>query len=162
MGWTRRLLRGAAGAHLRRIGQGWPWGRPFGMVRPRVGIGPVTQLSEGRKRVDVARFRRGTSQAVRFSGARPRPQAREPAGWCDADPGAVLAWQGGPARDRATGPAHLRCHAGERDLFGPLRVFRQGSDLRRALAVPGDAAVRGMGGWAPRLRLAAPPARRRI
>ena len=72
-----------------------------------------------------------------------------------------------PAQDRpaaavAAGSAHRGRHPRERNLFRPLRLCRQGGDLRRPLAVRIESAVRGMGGRAVRFRLAAPSARRRF
>ena len=50
----------------------------------------------------------------------------------------------------------------QRNLCRPLRLRRQGRGLRRPLDLRDGAAVRGMGGGAARLRLAAPSARRRF
>ena len=74
---------------------------------------------------------------------------------------AVLVRQGRPRRDRAAGPAHGRLDARGRDLCRPLRVRRQGHCLRFALAVRDGGAVRGLGGLAAGLRVAATPACRR-
>ena len=68
---------------------------------------------------------------------------------CSAHP--LVRWpfslrQDRPPADRAAGSAHRRRHARERDLRRPLRLRRQGGDLRRPLAVRDDAAVGGMGG----------------
>ena len=52
-----------------------------------------------------------------------------------ADPLALRAGQDRPAADRAAGSAHRRPHPRQRDLCRPLRLRRQGRDLRRPLAV---------------------------
>ena len=92
--------------------------------------------NEGSQRFDVARFGRGTYQAVRVPGARHAAQAGRPRQRRIP----LVRWplrrqQDRPAADRAAGPAHRRRHPGERNLCRPLRLRRQGRGLRRPLAV---------------------------
>ena len=95
---------------------------------------------------DVARFGRGTNEIVRVPGARPASPVRGARARPSAGAVAVLVRQGRPPADCAAGSAHRRRHPRDRDLCRPLRVRRQGGDLRRPLAVRGAAAVRGLGG----------------
>ena len=92
-----------------------------------------------------------------------RRTLRSIAGRLNAHP--LLRWrfiaaQGRPPADRAAGPAHRRPDPRERNLCRPLRLRRQGRDLRRPLAVRDRAAVGGMGrqllgfGWLRHLRAA--------
>ena len=79
---------------------------------------------------------RGAGQAVAAPGAAARCAARRPR--CAAirsSAGSFMPAQGRPAADRAAGPAHRRPHPRERNLCRPLRLRRQGRDLRRPLAV---------------------------
>ena len=116
----------------------------------------------GDERVDGPRIHRGSHEAGRIRGP-PRRAYRHGQAQCPST--AALALHLGhrrPAADRPAGPAHRRPDARERDLLRPLRLRGQDRHLRRPLAVRDRAALGGMGRPAARLRLAAPPARRRI
>ena len=140
----------------------WPAFRPFAMVTRATAGRWDARVYERGERVDVARFGRGTCQAVRCSWRGGAAQLRRSAQRPSAAALALHPAQDRSAADRAAGSAHRRRHPRERNLCRPLRLRRQGGDLRRPLAVRDDAAVRRMGGEPARLRLAAPSARRRI
>src|SRR5439155_371569 len=112
--------------------------------------------------VDGVRLDGGSRQAVLARPAprfppHPRPHIGAPAGAV-----AIVARPRRAARHRAAGPAYRRPNPGERNLRRPLRVRGQDRGVRRPLAVRDGAALGGMGREPPRLRLAPPPARRRL
>ena len=148
-----------------------------GLTRPRrLAAVPTLRymLPRGRRAPWRPRQRRG--ERVHGGRCRSRSAPGCPCSWCAAGCAVaagrvrghpLIRWRFLPAQDRppgdrAAGPAHRRPDPRERNLCRPLRLRRQGRDLRRPLAVRDDAAVGGMGGGAARLRLAAPSARRRI
>ena len=116
----------------------------------------------GDERLHDAGLGRGASQALRAHRAPRVPQPGRPHQRASAAALALRLGQDRPAGDRAAGSAHRRRHPRQRNLRRPLRLRRQGGDLRPPLALRDDAAVRRMGGDPAELRLAAPPARRRL
>ena len=105
-------------------------------VRPIAAGNPVTRAC--RRGASASMSRVSVAERTRLSVFLARGLLRRSVGRVLAHPLvqlAVLVRQGRPPADRAAGPAHRRRHPRDRDLCRPLRVRRQGGDLRRPLAV---------------------------
>ena len=92
------------------------------------------------------------------------PLCAQRRGACDRQHGgavAAVARPRRPADHRAARSAHCGCYPRRRNLCRPLRVRRQDRNLPRPVDLRSRAAVGRLGSRPARLRLAAPPARRR-